>query len=182
MRFLELVKKRRSTRKYSAKPVPGEVIDRCLEAARLAPSACNSQPWSFIVIDDEKLKNKVSAAAFSGLYSMNSFAKKAPALIIVVTERSSYIARLGGYFRGVQYSLIDIGIACEHLVLQAEEDGIGSCWLGWFNEEAVKKILGIAGDKKIDVIISLGYPQSEKIKDKPRKSLSEIRRFNNVNK
>lgn len=180
MRFLELVKRRRSTRKYFTKPVSREVIDRCLEAACLAPSACNSQPWFFIVIDDEKLKNKVSAAAFSGLYSMNSFARKAPVLIIVVTERSSYIARLGGYFRGVQYSLIDIGIVCEHLVLQAEEDGIGSCWLGWFNEGAIKEILGIARDKKIDVIISLGYPQSEERKQKPRKPLSEVRRFNNV--
>lgn len=178
MNFLELVKNRKSVRDYSSSPVARESIDRCLEAARLAPSACNSQPWYFIVVDDEKLKNMVCEAAFSGLYSMNSFAKKAPALIVVITERPGYVARLGGYFRGVQYSLIDIGIACEHLILQAEEEGLGSCWLGWFNEKALKKILDIPRNKKIDIVIGLGYPEKNEVKDKPRKSLADIRCFN----
>ncbi|MBU1853944.1 MAG: nitroreductase family protein [Candidatus Omnitrophica bacterium] len=178
MHFLELVKKRKSTRKYSRRPVSREIIDKCLEAARLAPSACNSQPWSFIVVDDEKLKDAVNKAAFSGIYSMNSFANSAPVLIIVITRRRGYMARLGGYFRGVQYSLIDIGIACEHLILQAEEKGLGTCWLGWFNEKEVKKILRIPKDKKVDIIISMGYPEDGEIRDKKRKALSEIRRFN----
>jgi nitroreductase len=178
MTFLELVRKRRSTRKYSAKPVPRETLERCLEAARLAPSACNVQPWHFIVVDDAELKNNLAKAAFSGVYSMNSFAKDAPVLIAVVTERSNYIARLGGYLKGVQYSLIDIGIVCEHLVLQAEEEGVGTCWLGWFNEGAVKKVLGLPKAKKVDIMISMGYPESEELREKTRKHLSEIRRFN----
>ena len=178
MTFLELVKRRRSVRKYSAKPVPREAIERCLEAARLAPSACNSQPWHFIVVDNEELKNAVAEKAFSGIHSMNSFAGAAPVLIAVITERSNYIARLGGYFKNIQYCLLDIGIACEHLVLQAEEEGLGTCWLGWFNESGVKKVLGLPKEKKIDIIISLGYPESSNIRDKIRKSLDEIRRFN----
>ncbi|NQT75419.1 MAG: nitroreductase family protein [Candidatus Omnitrophica bacterium] len=180
MDFSELVKKRKSTRRYSSRPVPREVIDRCLEAARLAPSACNSQPWYFIVIDDNKLKDHVSESVFSGIYSINSFAKEAPVLIVVVTERASYIARLGGYLKGVRYSLIDTGITCEHLVLQAEEEGVGTCWLGWFDENKVKKILGISRKKKIDVIISMGYPSGGEEVHKKRKSLSEIRRFNHA--
>lgn len=178
MEFLELVKKRKSTRRYSSRPVSREIIDRCLEAARLAPSACNSQPWSFIVIDEEKLKEKIAKTAFSGIYSMNSFAEKAPVLIAVITERQNYIARLGGYFKGVQYSLIDIGITCEHFVLQAEEEGVGTCLLGWFNEKGVKKVLGISRQKNIDIIISMGYPDAKEEKDKKRKSLNEIRKFN----
>lgn len=178
MPFLDLVKNRKSCRKYAPKPVPRNAIDRCIEAARLAPSACNSQPWYFIVIDDEKLKDGLAKTAFSGIYSINSFAKDTPILIVVITERSSYIARVGGHFKGVQYSLIDIGIACEHLILQAEEEGLGTCWLGWFNESAVKKILGLSREKRIDVIISMGYPEEKEIHDKTRKSLSEIRRFN----
>ena len=177
MDFLKLVRQRRSVRKYSPKPVPREIIDRCLEAARLAPSACNSQPWSFIVVDEEKCKNRLAEEAFSGAYSMNAFAKSAPVLIVVVTERSGYIARLGGYFKGVQYSLIDIGIACEHLILQAEEDGLGTCWLGWFNEKAVKKALDLPNDKKVDIIISMGYPVEQEYRDKNRKPLDEIRRY-----
>ena len=178
MMFLELSKKRKSVRKYSPKPVLREAIDRCIEAARLAPSACNSQPWYFIAVDGKELKDEVANKAFSGVYSINSFAKEAPVLIIVVTERPSYITRLGGYFKGVQYSLIDIGIACEHFILQAEEEGLGTCWLGWFNENRVKKILHIPREKKIDIIISMGYPESEEEKDKKRKGLDEVRRFN----
>lgn len=178
MTFLELVKKRRSVRKYSAKPVSREVMDRCLEAARLAPSACNSQPWHFIVVDDKRLKDELVDKVFSGAYSMNSFAKNAPVLIVVITERSNYIARLAGYFKGVQYSLIDIGIACEHLILQAEEEGLGTCWLGWFNESAVKRVLGLPRGKKIDIIISMGYPEEAETPEKAKRSLNEVRRFN----
>jgi len=178
MPFLDLVKQRRSIRKYAVRPVPRETVDRCIEAARLAPSACNSQPWSFIVADDAALIRAIADKAFSGVYAINNFAKDAPVLIVVLTERSGYIARLGGYFRGVQYSLIDIGISIEHLVLQAREEGLGTCWLGWFDEAAVKRVLNVPKEKKIDVIISMGYPEQQPLKDKPRKSLEEIRRFN----
>ena len=138
MRFLELAKKRKSTRNYSSRLVAREVIERCLEAARMAPSACNAQPWSFIVVDEEDLKNKVASAAFSPPYTLNTFAKKAPVLIVVVTERTKYVTRLAGFFRGIHFALVDVAIACEHLVLQAEEEGVGTCWLGWFNEKKVK--------------------------------------------
>ena len=177
MNFLTLVKKRKSIRKYSSRPVPREMIDSCLEAARLAPSACNSQPWSFIVVDDEKIKNEIVKKALSGIYKMNAFVREAPTLIVVLTEHSTYIARMGGQLRHVKYSLIDIGIACEHLILRAVELGLGTCWLGWFNEKAVKKVLGLPKSKRIDVMISLGYPEVAEGKDKKRKSLKKIRRY-----
>jgi nitroreductase len=178
MSFLELVKKRQSTRKYLNKPIPREKLDRCIEAARLAPSACNSQPWYFIVVDDPALKNKLADETFSGLYSMNTFAKNAPVLLIVVTERSKYSASLGGFFRGVQYNLIDIGISVEHFALQAEEEGLGTCWLGWFNEGTVKRILNIPKNRKVDIILSVGYPENSVTRVKTRKSIEEIRKFN----
>ena len=178
MTFLQLVSKRKSIRKYSPRPVPRERIERCLEAARLSPSACNSQPWSFIVVDDERLRDKVSEAAFSPPYSLNAFAKAAPVLIAVVTEHSKYITRVAGFFRGTQYSLVDVAVACEHLILQAAEEGIGTCWLGWFNEKKVKKILNVPRRKKIDIIISMGYPESDEPRERIRRPLSEIRRYN----
>ncbi len=153
------------------------MIDSCLEAARLAPSACNSQPWSFIVVDDEKIKNEIVKKALSGIYKMNDFVREASTLIVVLTEHSTYIARMGGQLRHVKYSLIDIGIACEHLILRAVELGLGTCWLGWFNEKAVKKVLGLPKSKKIDVMISLGYPEGADGKDKKRKSLIKTRRY-----
>lgn len=172
MSFLDLAKKRQSCRKYSSRKVSRESITRCLEAARLAPSACNSQPWHFIVVTDSDLKQKVAEVAFSGMYSMNAFAKEAPVLVVVIREHSRYVARLGGSLRGVQYSLIDLGIVCDHFTLQAVEEGLGTCWLGWFNERAVKKILDVPRGGKIDVILSLGYPEKEDVRLKNRKDLS----------
>lgn len=178
MGFLELVEKRSSVRRYSSRPVPREVLGRCLEAARQAPSACNVQPWYFIVVDEPELRARIGQAAFSGIYSMNSFAKAAPVLVIVVRDKSSYLSALAGYCRGVQFSLIDMGISCEHFVLQAAEDGVGTCWLGWFNERAVKKMVGIPSGKKADIMICMGYPEDGQVLSKARRSLSEISRFN----
>ena len=178
MTFLELVNKRCSVRKYDPSPVPREIIDRCLEAARLAPSACNSQPWRFVVVDDAALRRKLAEAAFSGVYSMNSFAKEAPVLVVAVRERSTRFAAFGALFRGLQYNLIDIGIACEHFILQAASEDVGTCWLGWFDEGAVKKVLGIEKGKKADIIISMGYPQKGTCPEKARMPLSEISGYN----
>jgi nitroreductase len=177
MRFLNLVRTRQSERRYSSRPVPRDVIERCLEAARLAPSACNSQPWTFVVVDEPVVKARLAGAAFSGLYSMNRFAGAGPVLVAVVTERSKYVARLGGQLRGVQYSLIDIGIACEHFCLQAAEEGVGTCWLGWFNERKVKEVLELPRNARIDVLISMGFPEAETLRDKVRKPLDEMRRY-----
>ena len=177
MTFLDLVRKRYSLRQYAAKSVPRDVIDRCLEAARLAPSACNSQPWTFLVADTEPARGKLASVAFGGIYSMNVFAAKAPVLIAVIAEHSKYAARLGGHLRGVQYNLVDLGIACEHLVLQAAEEGLGTCWLGWFNERAVRKELGLPWGTTIPLLISAGYPGIEPPRKKNRKSLEEIRRY-----
>jgi len=173
----DLINERRSVRKYQPAAVPREAIGRCLEAARLAPSACNSQPWRFIVADSEPLRTKLAQAAFSGAYSMNAFALKAPALVAVVTERSKFMASLGGWFRGVQYSLIDIGIACAFFSLAAEAEGVGTCLLGWFNEKAVKKVLDLPRSAKIDIMISMGYSAEEKRVRKIRKAPQETWRF-----
>jgi nitroreductase len=174
MDFIELVKKRQSVRKYLAKPVSRDLIEKCIDAARLSPSACNSQPWSFVAADNEKTKNDLARAALTGIYSMNSFSIDAPVIIAVITERSRFSARLGGFFQGTQYSLIDIGIACEHLCLMASALGLGTCMLGWFNEKAVKKTLKLTRSSKIDVLITLGYPAIEQTREKNRMPLSEI--------
>ena len=178
MTFEELVHRRRSLRQYAGKPVSKEDILKCLEAARLAPSACNSQPWYFLVIDEPALKDRIADRIFSGIYSMNKFAKEAPVLVAVVSERSRLLASIGGQVRDTRYRLVDLGIASEHLILQAEELGIGSCWIGWFDEKALKKELKIPSSKKIDVVISLGYPAEDKAVPKIRKSLEEISSFN----
>lgn len=173
----ELIEKRRSVRKYQQVKMSRAVIERCLDAARLAPSACNSQPWSFIVADREPIRTELAQAAFSGGYAMNDFAARAPVLIAVLTERSKFIAALAGRFRGIQYNLVDIGIACAFLSLAAEAEGVGSCLLGWFNEQGVKKVLGLPRNARIDIMISLGYSAEDKAASKIRKTPQEIWRY-----
>ncbi|NMC63058.1 MAG: NAD(P)H nitroreductase [SAR324 cluster bacterium] len=177
MSFIDLVHSRQSCRAYEDKKVDRELIDKCIEAARLAPSACNSQPWSFIVVDTEPIRSELAQAAFSGIYSLNKFALKSPVIIVMITERSKYMARLGGQIRRVEYNLIDIGIAGEHLDLQAAELGLGCCWLGWFNEKQVKRVLKLPQSTRIDILFSLGYPKEQSIREKKRSSLDDIRRF-----
>ena len=179
MPLLDLIKNRKSVRNFLDRPVEREKIMMCLEAARLAPSACNSQPWTFIVVDDKQLKEKLSNAAFSGIYSINAFCKMAPVIVVVISERSKFFAIAGGTFRGTKYYLVDIGIAGEHFVLQSEELGLGTCWIGWFNEEAVKSILNIPQHKKIDILIALGYYDREKLgPDHSREPIGKIASFN----
>jgi nitroreductase len=177
MNFLELARKRTSVRKYLDKAVPRPAIERCLEAARLAPSACNAQPWQFIVVTKAETRIKLAEGAFNGIYSMNSFAAQAPVLIAVVKEKKISPSRLGSLVRRTDYSLMDIGIACDHLTLQATEEGLGTCWLGWFDDKAVKKVLGLPRAARVEALISLGYAATETPRPKVRKTLSEMSRL-----
>src|SRR5665811_1024982 len=135
MKFLDLVKARQSVREYLSKEVERDKLGRCLEAARLAPSANNSQPWSFIVVDDPKLKEAVARKTFDSVISFNRFSLQAPVLILLLSERPSFFSRMGSAVKDKQFNLTDIGITAEHLCLQAVEEGLGTCILGWFNEK-----------------------------------------------
>jgi len=178
MNFLDLVRTRQSVREYLNKSVEREKIERCLEAARFAPSASNSQPWRFIVIDDPKLKETVARKTFDRLISFNRFSLQAPVLILLISERPGFFSGIGEAIKDKQFSLIDIGIATEHLCLQATEEGLGTCILGWFDENGVKKLLNIPQSKRVELIITMGYPASNEIYPKERKELNQIRSYN----
>jgi nitroreductase len=179
MSFLELVSKRYSVRNYRQDPVPRERIERCIEAARLAPSACNSQPWKFVVVDDSALKDELAKAAFEGLVDMNHFAFKAPALVVIVSQRQKLAAKLGGLVKDRDFSLMDIGIAAEHFCLQAAEEGLGTCLLGWFNEKRVRKVLPVPASRRIELIISVGFSADQTIPPKKRKVTTDVMSWNN---
>ena len=174
MDFSELVQKRQSDRKYASRPVERDLVVTCLEAARLAPSACNSQPWKFVVVDDRELVGKVGEAA-AGM-GMNGFAREVPVIVAVVLEKMNLTARIGSVIKDKEYSLLDVGIAVEHFCLQAAELGLGTCIMGWFNEKKVKELLGIRG-KRVPLLVSLGYPAGENRK-KIRKSMDEMSSWN----
>ena len=179
MAYLDVIRHWESVRDFLDKPVEREKVMICLEAARLAPSACNSQPWKFIVVDDAQTRNKLCDAAFNGIYMINSFCRTAPVIVVIVSERSKFLAEIGGMFRGTRYYLIDIGIAGEHFILQAENLGLGTCWIGWFNEKAVKTVLNIPQHKKVDMLIALGYYDRERLgSEHGREPIDKIASFN----
>jgi nitroreductase len=178
MSFLELAKKRYSVRNYDTAPVSQEKVLRCVEAARLAPSACNSQPWKFIVVDAPELKSKLAKAAFEGILDFNHFAYRAPVLVLIVSERQKLSAKLGALIKKKNFSQMDIGIAAEHFCLQAADEDLGTCLLGWFNEKKVKQLLSIPMLKRVELMISVGYSADKKCPTKNRKSIEEILDYN----
>ena len=163
MDFLRLVMSRQSDRAYDKEhSVEPEKLERILEAARLAPSACNAQPWKFVVVTDRELSRKVGKAA-AGL-GMNKFAKDAPVHILIVEESANITSLLGGKVKDKHFPLIDVGIAASHIVLAAESEGLGSCILGWFDEKEIKQLTGIPASKRLLLDIIVGYPLKEKRK------------------
>lgn len=166
--MLELIISRQSDRKYSDKPVEKEKLDRIIEAGRMAPSACNAQPWKFIVVTEPNLIGKIAEAASARLIGMNTFVAKAPVLLVVVREKPNMSSKVGGTIKNKDYSLIDIGIASENICLQARAEGIGSCIIGWFDERMLRKLLAIPRSKRVELIITLGYSLSE-LREKKRK-------------
>ncbi|MBN1113701.1 MAG: nitroreductase family protein [Oligoflexia bacterium] len=174
MSFVDLALKRKSIRKYLNTPVEKDKILQCIEAARLAPSACNAQPWKFIVVDDPELREKAAGETFGKFISFNHFSLTAPVLVVVVTENANLSSIIGGMIRKKQFRLIDIGIAAEHFCMRAAELGLGTCMLGWFNEKALKKILKIPAGKNVDLVITVGYPHPDEDYPRPRKALTDI--------
>jgi nitroreductase len=174
--FLELVKSRQSDRAYdTTRVVEPEKLERILEAARLAPSACNAQPWKFVVVTDKELSMKVGKAT-SGL-GMNKFAKDAPVHILVVEESANITSLLGGKVKNKHFPLIDLGIAAAHITLAAESEGLGSCILGWFDEKEIKSLTGIPASKRLVLVITIGYSAKAK-RQKMRKEKSKVVTYN----
>lgn len=155
MEFQELVKKRKSVRSYSSDPVEDEKIIYALESARWAPSWQNKQCWRFLVIKDKEKRLEVIRK--TGFNTNKLWIKNAPVLIIGLAKPKE-----SGKMNNMDYYLVDFGIAMEHFVLAAAEQGLGTCWLGWFNEDKVRSTLKIPEEFKIAAITPLGYPSEKK--------------------
>ncbi len=178
MPFLDLVTKRFSVRRFLDTPIDAGAIQRCIDAARLAPSACNSQPWHFIIVDDPELRARVAAETTTPLMPLNHFVADAPVIIVALSEKGNLTSRFGSVVRQREFRWIDLGIAVEHICLQAAEEGIGTCIIGWFNEKPIRKILDIPHDKSIGLLIALGHTDREAPADRTRKDIDAIRSFN----
>jgi len=163
MNVMEAIEKRRSVRAFQSKPVPEEKLKKVLEAARLAPSASNRQPWKFVVVRDEERRKKLIRAAAN-----QSFVGEAPVVIAAVALNPDYVMRC----QVPSYS-VDLAIAVDHMTLVAVEEGLGTCWIGAFYQDQVQEILNIPRKYKVVALLPLGFPADHPGK-KYRKPLEEI--------
>lgn len=163
MDVFEAVKNRRSIRRYKDKEVEQEKLDKILEVARLAPSAANRQQWKFLVVRDENtIKNLVAAA------NGQQFIQEAPVIVAACSTESEHVMPCGQ----LAYT-VDLSIAVSFMVLEAVEDGLGTCWLGAFGEDKVKELLEIPDDIRVVAMFTLGYPD-ESPGPRPRKGIEEV--------
>jgi nitroreductase len=179
MNFAELVRTRQSVRRYREQPVEPEKLRAIVESVRLAPSASNGQPWTLIIVDEPLLKDKVARATFSSAVSFNRFSLEAPVIAVLTVEKTNVITQIGGWLKQREYPLIDIGIAAEHLCLQAADLGLGTCMIGWFDEKAIKRLLNIPRSTRVGLLITLGYgAEGYPLRSKSRKDTDVMSRHN----
>ena len=155
---MEVVRRRRSIRRYKTTPVPEDVLSQILETARLAPSAGNRQPWHFVVVRDDETKQQLG---------ISSWAAEAPVVIVGCVDTT---------VRSEPLCIVDLSIAFEHIVLAAANCGLGTCWIGRYvagSDETIRRLLGIPKHVKAVAVSPLGYPD-ETPEPKVRKTLSEI--------
>ena len=174
MSFADLAKVRQSDRRYKEQAVEREKLIQCLETARISPSANNSQPWKFVIVDDFEKKEQIAECSI-GL-GMNKFTHQCPVIVAVVLEKQNFMSTIGSMIKNKDYSLFDIGIAVNQFCLQAADLGLGTCIMGWFDEKKIKKILGV-GNRRRPLLISVGYPDAP-TREKVRKPLDVMSSWN----
>ena len=176
-KILNIIKKRRSIRKFLSKDIEEEKFNAVLESARLAPSSSNSQPWHFVVVKEKDLIKKLSRCGPLNINSIISWMETAPVVIVALT-RPGLMHKISGLV-STDCHLLDMGIAIEHMVLTAEDLGLGSCWIGWIDNKKVKKLLEIPKEYEVAAMLPIGYPDpSYEPHQKSRKSLREITSIN----
>ena len=170
MDFLEIAQTRQSCRSYAQTPVEQEKLDAVLEAQRLAPSACNGQPYFVTVCRGETAK--AVAAACQGM-GMNKFASQAPVVLVLSEKAYVKTAAVGSKVKHNDYRSIDIGIAAAYMTAEATAQGLGSCILGWLDDEKIRKICDLT--QPVRLVITLGYAQEgDPLRPKKRKDLSDL--------
>jgi nitroreductase len=171
MNFNEIAKNRQSCRAYDPeRAVEQEKLERILESARLAPSACNGQPYHVTVCKGEAAKKVAKATQGMG---MNKFSSDAPILLVISEMPYVKTAAFGAKVKGNDYRSIDIGIVCAYITAEAAALELGTCILGWFDDQAIREICSLDG--AVRLVISLGYPkEGDRLREKKRKDMDEL--------
>jgi len=171
--FDDILNSRQSVRSFQSTPVAHQDLLAICEAARSAPSACNSQTWRFVAVTQSETIKQITKEAMRPVIP-NRWLEQTPLLIVGCSQLDLIANRIGSRITGIEYYQIDLGIAMEHMVLKATELGLGTCWIGWFAEERVKKILDIPKRIKASVMLAIGYSKEAPTKTRSRKPMEQI--------
>ncbi|MBE6960391.1 MAG: nitroreductase [Ruminococcaceae bacterium] len=170
MNFTEIAKNRQSCRSYDPeRPIEPEKLEAILASARLAPSACNGQPYHLTLCQGDTAKKVAKTTMGMG---RNTFAENAPALLVISEAPYVKAAALGSKLKSLDYRSMDIGIVAAYITAEAAAQGLGSCILGWFDDKELRSICGL--DAPVQMVITLGYAKDEPLREKKRKSLDEL--------
>ncbi len=177
MTFEELAARRQSCRNFDAeKPVETEKLEKIVNTARCAPSACNSQPYTLHVVSEKDLAADI-AKCTQGM-GMNKHCSAARAFIVIEEEGAGLLVKTSGRLKDQDFASVDIGIICAHILLEAEALGISSCVIGWFDEKKIKQLLAIGEKKRVRLVIALGYAaEGDVLREKKRKPVAELAKF-----
>jgi nitroreductase len=166
----DIIGKRRSVRKYSEKKIEKRKLFEILDSSRFAPSACNKQPWRFIIVDQKKKVQEIFNKCLGGIVS-NRWAQSVPVFVVACARKSLLVHKVAERYKNVPYHYLDMGAAIEHILLKATQQGLGTCWIGWFNKRSLRKILHIPRGVEIVSLIAIGYA-SEDVEIKERESIN----------
>ena len=171
MNFMEIAERRQSCRSYDgSRQIPRQVLEQILQAGRLAPSACNSQPYHFTLCQGDRAREAAKMVQGMG---MNKFADQVPAFLVISEQAYNRTAAAGARVKKNDYRSIDIGIAAAYLTAEAAAQGLGSCILGWFDDEKLRKLCGL--QEPVRLVIALGYAAvGDPLRTKKRKALQDL--------
>ena len=173
MNLDQILLKRRSVRAYDDRPIARKDLLAIIESARMAPSACNSQTWRFIVVTNPEMIKRICAEAMRPIIP-NRWLKQAPAIIVGCSRLDIIANRIGGGITGIEYYQIDLGIAMEHMVLKATDLGLATCWVGWFKQDIIKSLLKIPAHIKVSALLAVGYAKNDAAQKRLRKPIARI--------
>ena len=174
--YFELVRRRESCRNFDPnRPVELEKLRRCAEAAWLAPSACNGQPWKYLIVTNPELAAKLRPL-MQGL-GMNKFLKECPAFAVVVQEPTLLKVSASQRLKDQDFAPIDVAFSASQFCYAATEQGLSTCIIGWHNEPKIRELFGLAGNERVRMVLAVGYAKTDALREKKRKPIDEVVKY-----
>ena len=171
--YFDLIQRRESCRNFDPnRSVEKEKLQRCAEAAWIAPSACNGQPWKYLIVTNPELNEKLRPLMME--LGMNKFVKNCPAFAVVLEEATVLKVSLSQKFKDQDFAPIDVAFSASQFCYAATEQGLSTCIIGWHNEPKIRELFGLAGNERVRMVLAVGYAKTDALREKKRKPIDDV--------